>query len=548
MSTCHRALTNYDVLVEIFGYFSLLDPAKRLGRRRPNSYWGPVHRTRDHPVDVADPRDAIPPSVRRTTLASLALTCRSFSELACDHLWAAPRGGLYTLLSLLSAFTEWRITGTAGRYTISSYRLDGEIPEDEWATFVQRASRVHELAFHTYCDVHVPWAIEPSVFDILLQRSTSQVLFPRLNVLAWQRDTRDKSVSRFFRLLAVPSLSVLFLSHPMWQKGVPTSGRAHVNAGGCAEDVETVVESCPGLQHVFVDKTFNSPCLNRLAEITPLRTLVVTDVDLRLLACIGQLPHLLMLGVTMMSQSDEQSKPTSDMSSATLYPALQELIVVAGTPSTATALLASVCSPVLSRAILIPDEGDVASITRCIEALSSPHIAASLRRLELTVTCDDYGEKPNIPFKSAAAALLRLSALEMLKFKVRDHVLSVEDSDVAQMARAWPRIALLSIKYIAPDRVRRTNAPVDAVRPSVQAVVSLARQCHRLEELTIDVGDVGEEELQVLEARAEESDAEQQPALVYLALGRGDREEEVSVCDRERLVRVLRRTFPNVEL
>ena len=126
MSTFHRALTNYDVLVEILGYFSLLDPAQDLDRRRPNSYWGPVHRTKDHAIDVVDPRDTIPSPVKRMTLASLALTCRRFSKLACDHLWAAPRGGLYTLLGLLSAFTERKITGTVWRsrrqtYTISSY-------------------------------------------------------------------------------------------------------------------------------------------------------------------------------------------------------------------------------------------------------------------------------------------------------------------------------------------------------------------------------------------------------------------------------------------
>ena len=413
---------------------------------------------------------------------------------------------------------------------------------------MQRASRVRELAFHTYWDVRVPWAIEPSVFNILFQRSTGQALFPRLNVLAWQRDFDDESFDRLFRMLAGPSLSVLLLYHPMWKGGAPTFAPAHFSVDGCADDVEIVVESCPGLQHVLVDVVFGSPCLDRFAEVTPLRTFVVTDADPRLLACIGHLPHLLRLRATMMPESDEQFRPTSDASSVALYPALQELIVDESTTSTATSLLASLSSPALSTASLTLDEGDVASLTRCIDALSSPRIAASLRRLELVITCDDYDKKPNIPFKRAAAALLRLSALEILKFKVRDQVLSVEDLDVAQMARAWPRIAVLSIKYIALSRVRWTNAPVDAARPSVQAVVSLARQCPRLERLTIDVGDIGEEELQVLETRAEESDAEQQRTLVYLALRRGERMEGVSVCDRERLVRVLRRTFPNVEL
>lgn len=88
--------SNYDVLAEIFKHLSITKPFD-ITSRRTYRYWGP------QPIDPwMNDKEIAALNEGRKTLLSAALSCKMISSIALDELWAAPRGGLYALLSLLS--------------------------------------------------------------------------------------------------------------------------------------------------------------------------------------------------------------------------------------------------------------------------------------------------------------------------------------------------------------------------------------------------------------------------------------------------------------
>ena len=119
----HSALTNYDVLLNIFRQFALVQRPYNVNTARSNVYWGPPHPAIDDNVFNWERSYTHPMEVERRALVSLSLTCRAFSELALDELWSAPYGGLYALLRLFSAFTHRQAKYASWKFERKTYFL-----------------------------------------------------------------------------------------------------------------------------------------------------------------------------------------------------------------------------------------------------------------------------------------------------------------------------------------------------------------------------------------------------------------------------------------
>ena len=117
----HPALTNYDILFEIVQQFSLVRRPYDVSITRSAAYWGPPHPVIDDNQFNWERSYTHPMEQERRMLASLSLTCRALSELALDELWAAPCGGLYTLLRLFPAFTHREANSTAWKFERRTY-------------------------------------------------------------------------------------------------------------------------------------------------------------------------------------------------------------------------------------------------------------------------------------------------------------------------------------------------------------------------------------------------------------------------------------------
>ena len=98
----HPALAQFDIIHEIFTHLSTAPlrghSTTIASTLRPQEYWCEESLR----STVARCQWVTISSIH--ALRSLSLTCKAFSEPALDELWAAPPGGLYTLLRLLSNF------------------------------------------------------------------------------------------------------------------------------------------------------------------------------------------------------------------------------------------------------------------------------------------------------------------------------------------------------------------------------------------------------------------------------------------------------------
>ena len=92
---------NYDIIVEAFRHISIINPVVPSSRRH-HQYWGP---NRIYPRTEEEREDTRVINEKRRTLLAAALTCKTLSEIALDELWAAPRGGMYAFLRLLSVYS-----------------------------------------------------------------------------------------------------------------------------------------------------------------------------------------------------------------------------------------------------------------------------------------------------------------------------------------------------------------------------------------------------------------------------------------------------------
>ncbi|KAH7910311.1 hypothetical protein BJ138DRAFT_1009053 [Hygrophoropsis aurantiaca] len=169
----HRALTISEIVHEIFSYLS--EPGGR--------YLDAAHKH----------------SVGHTTLAALAVTCRTFVEPALAERWRKLRG----LDSLISLFPRdvWE--------TYDPNDLDfARFPSnDEWVRFESYTSRIREIkisrgAFKAMVNVM-------ATLSLKYHSNPSQYLFPNLQTLSWH--SRCKTEFPFVHLFFPPLLRCLTL-------------------------------------------------------------------------------------------------------------------------------------------------------------------------------------------------------------------------------------------------------------------------------------------------------------------------------------------------
>lgn len=417
----HHALLDPDVLAEIFSHLSLVTSPLDVEQRRP-SYWGPIELTRDSELQYNDSS-----MTKRHTLASAALTCKAFSEHAVTHLWAAPRGGLYTLLSLCSTFTRKVITGywvdargherdfSMYQYVCAVCILDmemlncllqylaGDITDHEWETFVKCASRVREFAFHRLSDlISQTWVLDLSVIETIVHRSEGRLLFPQLRALMWQRSARDingPTLDQFLPLLLNERLSTLMLmSYPSWpHQHMECSCQTHQPPrDGIPQDVETIVTESPNIEHIRVYMCFESGKFAQLAQCPRLRTFVAHWVDTHALMVLGSLPRLRKLKTSLgpgpVSQdSTVLPPPMSPLARKTdgLFPVLQELHLDRSAAIYAKMMILSISSCILSSITVELREVDPSLVHPFFTALPArgnvPAVAQGSSRLRLLV-------------------------------------------------------------------------------------------------------------------------------------------------------------------
>lgn len=97
---------NHDILLEVFGHLSIAQSIFASSLLPHHYYWGPLPSAEwKEAMEDSTKHQMMCISERRQALLNSALVCKAWHEPALDELWAAPRGGLYAILRLLSCVT-----------------------------------------------------------------------------------------------------------------------------------------------------------------------------------------------------------------------------------------------------------------------------------------------------------------------------------------------------------------------------------------------------------------------------------------------------------
>ncbi|KAI0762986.1 hypothetical protein C8Q74DRAFT_191888 [Fomes fomentarius] len=491
----HRFLMNIDVLHAVFDHFDLFP--------RPIT---------DFERAVYVEHEAI---VARRTLANAALTCRAFSEPASKTLWKCLHQGLLPLLKTFSCFKHWT-NASVGQNP--SYELDGEISAAEWERFDRLASRVQYIGYHHRVTV----VLESSVVDTLVERcQTKGSLLPNLHILSWPdlTDSHRLQPPLLKALCAAPLLSVVHLDK------YPDHAFFNINV---TQDIAVIAETRPDLAHFLSNTNLHLQSHSPILSLRSLRSLRVGEADKASFCQIGTLPYLTDLCTTIRGIRDSDSPPVSEGA----FVALRRF-QTSGALAALIWMITQISSPDLTSLSVETDAKDIADMLPFFKTVLTLRAAQSLQQLHLVIDMHSYDEAvgwKDLAFADLAQHILPLCHLEDLRVHVRLRTLSLSDADILLIKSAWPRLRRLSLSCFSLDE---SEPGLEALRPSLPALVDLALACPQIETLDVEVASVTEDDLSRLEnistGAPELGVAHSTTALKWLTLARSGYRERIAI-------------------
>ena len=297
------------------------------------------------------------------------------------------------------------------------------------------------------------------------------------------------------------------------------------------------------------------------------------------LTMLNSLDHLEYFKETFYDTFQQSRTPLPPLSST--LPALHTLHIGTIPLYTMHQFLSSLNAPLSDVRTNITDVRFFSEVTQLFDTLCSPRNATSLHTVDVSFIILDWPdgrfERPGpSSFLKLTAPLLCLQSLASLRvhlsrqpwgvieYDATDAVrawhgaLAIDNAALKTMARAWPRLRHLVLTYSSeftfmdavaavaaqdsPDAAAAARPPPG---PSLGAVVDVALACPDLKEFEMKVADVSEDDLKLLEARAE-MDGARQTALVDLYLQGNRSEDSPQLPDLDRLAVALHRVFPKL--
>ena len=409
---------------------------------------------------------------------------------------------------------------------------DGDYAPD-WVRFEHIARRVRALYTRGDGDLND----DNDALGLICTRYSDSSIFPNLRALIYYMP-RPSCALLMRRLYA--SRTLLFVD-------------TREDDSSLGETLTILSDACPEIIHLHA---LQLTCLDEaghraLAKFNNLHTAKFGRIDNALFRHLGTLPRLRLLYGSFVVDDP-------DMDTRAPFPALQELFVVDHDDYTdflsALPYISSRSVALLSVQVRLELTEDVLEYLE--EICTSPALA-HLRSLELVahITFNQW-DNPEEPFEGVIFAdvlrvlqrLRELTAITVVVAFATSTVagFSVEDRDLRCIAETWPNLARLEIGHIIQND-DWPGGPEGIGRPSLNAVVSLAERCRRLEAVNVEFESVDARALENLEARAAACSVPQM-ALRQIIVGPGvtDFCQKLRVVDPARVAKALQKLFPNV--
>ncbi|XP_006455069.1 hypothetical protein AGABI2DRAFT_209334 [Agaricus bisporus var. bisporus H97] len=391
--------------------------------------------------------------LRRSVLASTALTCRTFMEPALDRLWRS-LDKLFPLFKLLPAFYR----------SDSTFVLRGRISESDWDRFDWYARRVKSFCYSR----------DPDSLDIAMHvyfriaQLRRLPLLPSLRHLKCPHISQDDFLISSICLFLTPSLSELNFEKitGVEDKLIGTFLHTLICEEARIERLELVGEG------------LTKDTLMYIGRLMSLKSLIVNGmgryVDLEVVKSLGRIPGLEELELDL-----EESGLLSEGEELG-FKELTKLEVVAPL-SFIKALVLSIGTTQLKRIGLEGSTTDEVGIVDRKDLLGTlvrkwKNTLTYIRMVHTTEPGSD--DETTIPASTrismnTISPLLELSNLRHLELD--GYALEVGDANITEMAESWPNIETLHLPFMGSG-IRR---------PTVISLQTLSRQCPALRSLTI---------------------------------------------------------------
>ncbi|EIW78123.1 hypothetical protein CONPUDRAFT_167198 [Coniophora puteana RWD-64-598 SS2] len=431
------------------------------------------------------------------SLASLAQTCHALQDPALDHLWRT-LVGFAPLVKCLPNDMWIEVDKGSGTKSLTISR---PLRSAEWTRFRTYARRVHGLVHHDKIDPDSYTHIHSSVFIALGSPVIPGPLFPELRCLVWN-DIENEEAFRFLNVALGEKTQVVQIALPDPNKNSTSSTYSYStkrptitpalrflpSIARCAQ-LEVLELGYP--RFTSQDNPYSDATTELVLQLQSLDDLSCGSLNEDALVHLGRLPSLTSLSFTLpagnvaerlMGQNMFPNLDSVDIQSgSSLDEACAFLAVLAKRPKSLTFTVPKLIHHMLRKLInqLAPGDVDESGSSKSDEIQANTHTELTFDAYTIVI---DRNFPAVIPLEEEA---LRLSDLAPLfKFRSLEHLeiedwmaIVLSDSDLGELAAAWPNIITLSIcgKYGWPAEPQVTFA----------GVLSVLRLCPKLEALGI---------------------------------------------------------------
>ncbi|KAJ8588320.1 hypothetical protein M405DRAFT_261022 [Rhizopogon salebrosus TDB-379] len=390
---------------------------------------------------------------RNRTLLALALTCKSFTELALDLLWRK----LDRLSPLIRCLPP-------SLWTLSKEKLEFRraMTIDDWSIFCKYNHRVQ--AFHTKFTGEP--LVSADVWRSLICAPFPLPLLPNLTSLTWHEYSSETFLYHI-RLFVTHKLTNLNISPPFLHKfSLPQQSI-----------LSCIPMLCPSVSH-FISNIDSGDASITLQCWSHLISVKVGEISEAALLHLSNLPSLRVLHLKL--HSIPIATDTQKLLPRPAFRALQELHVTCNdlAPMDAFFEPLSIAPKVLSFTIS-ELEDSMFAIPTSISHL--PNACAHSALENLCVSIDSQpGDDLIIPISTAVfESLCAFRNLRKFNFSFEYNNVELDDATLLQMAKAWPLLEVLKIigVFYTPNPHNIT----------AHGLVSLLQHCPRLTSISIVV-------------------------------------------------------------
>ncbi|CAL1695410.1 unnamed protein product [Somion occarium] len=425
----HPALCIDEILLQVFSYL-----------RPPNNRWNDRYY-------VGKIRSA------RKTLASMARTCKLFSEPALNLLWERQN----SILPLLKVLPTFR------RNENDAYSIVSPISPEDWERFQSYARRIHIFIYSSSKSIH------SSVFACLAQARGDAPLLPSLRHIVW---TRSSTFGDEMVLFVAPSLKIADIG-PFGYVSCMDEVETFDGNHGLEVLLDSLVKVASNLEQLKVEGSLTSACTSSISRLRNLRVLDLSACgswsSIQTFQTLATMEHLTQLQINTLSLGMDGGQTEVPFSSL-------QILEISGSPSSINSVVRSISSTHL-RAITIkgtysypPEEWQP-----CCSTLNS-RFSNSLRefRMNLLLGCLSM-TKESEDVMQLIRPLVDISMLRVVALDLEGH-LRVDDADITSMASAWREL-----------REFRLWCHKSGNGPSLQSLAACAAFCPQLAQLELPI-------------------------------------------------------------